>query len=198
MYSRSDCEANGGVYHANGECNGKSSPVEYGQSKPETMPIYEDVYKDTKKENEHDTPAIPSYDGSDESLYVDGNKRMMAKKLFTPTLIGLYSIAGLYIGRALSGTSRSLPLSTVALVASTSAASALVAPMLSPFVVCPNSASAPLVDAAISSAISFELIMLSSSTEDAVRFIPVQMLSYIGGVFMAPKVKSWLRKSKML
>ena len=37
---------------------------------------------------------------------------------------------------------------------------------------------------------------VASSSEDAVRFIPVQLVSYVGGVLMAPKVKEWMQKQR--
>lgn len=200
MSKRAACEASGGVYHVNGECSGATRPKEYGQSEPvTTMPIYDTADAVGEKSDDADDWDVPpkAFDSSDDSLYATDSSRM-AKKLFTPALIGLYAVAGVYIGRAFSGTRSNLPLSTVALVAGSSAASAYAAPMLSPFLVCPNSASAPLVEAAISSAISFELVMLASSMDDATRFIPVQLISYVGGVFMAPKVKKWLRKGKKM
>ncbi len=180
-------EATGGVNHVNEDCIPSSRPVEYSQSEPSSLPWYA-MGKDMEE------PEVQGYDGTDESLY-SGDKST-SKMLFTPALVGMYAVAGLYIGRVLTGSVGAIPLSTVAMVGASSAASAAVAPTLSSFLVCPNSATAPLVEAAISTAISYELIMLASSSEDAVRFIPVQLVSYVGGVLMAPKVKEWIQKQR--
>ena len=109
-------------------------------------------------------------------------------KLFTPVLIGGYAVIGLYIGRNMFGSKGTLPWSSIALVAGTSAASAYAASYVTPMVVCPRSPSAPLVEAAISSAISWQLLAFSSGTESAMRFVPVQLGAHIAGKYIAPKL----------
>lgn len=124
------------------------------------------------------------------------NKKMLWK-LFTPVLIGSYAVAGLYIGRALTGSTGKLGMKTVGLVAGSSAVSAYTAPwVLDFFGVCPNSANAPLYEAAVSSAISYQILMFTSGTESAIRFIPVQLLAHVSGNYMSPEVKKWLKSMK--
>ena len=130
-----------------------------------------------------------------EKMLKEEQSMMMWKSLFTPALIGTYAIAGLYIGRAASGSSSRLSLGTVARVAGSSAVSAYAAPMLSNYVVCPSSASRPLVEAGISSAVSWAILAGTTGAEGATRFVPVQLISYGAGVFMAPTVKTWVKNA---
>lgn len=173
MTTPSDCEASGGIYHANGEC---STPW---------------IEAQTATPGDNDKVVV----NEEGDLVIEKSGKAMSY-FFTPVLIGSYAVAGLYIGRALTGSTGKLGLRTVGLVAGSSAVSAYVAPMLVKYITCPQSDSAPLYEAAISSAMSWQILMLTSGTESATRFIPVQLLAHVSGSYMSPKVKAWLKKMK--
>jgi hypothetical protein len=159
-------------------------------AEPDTTPWVEE---ENTYESSPDSPDEVIVGEEAEKKMKEESMKMMWKALFAPALIGTYAIVGLYIGRAASGSTSRLPLGTVALVAGSSAASAYAAPMLSKFVVCPSSASRPLVEAGISSAVSWTILAGATGAESATRFVPVQLLSYGAGIYMAPKVKRWLK-----
>ena len=111
------------------------------------------------------------------------------QQFMTPALIGAYAVAGVLAGRAIRGT-QTTDMNQLLLIFASSSASAYLAPMAVPYVICPKADSAPLVEAVISSAISWEAIMLASGSQNATMFAPVQLVAHVAGVWMASKYKS--------
>ena len=98
--------------------------------------------------------------------------------LTVPALVGIYAIAGLYIQRAMRGSSSPLHLENVLVVGGTSAVAAVVAPMLTKPWLCPYRPLTPIANAAVSSALAYLLMRVESVDADgAAMFIPVQMIS---------------------
>ena len=113
--------------------------------------------------------------------------------LVVPALVGVYSIAGLYLGRALRNSSANVSLGQVLLLGGTSAAAAAVAPMISHRLMCPWSPTTPLVNAGISSALVWGAMRAEGFMEDsAALFVPVQ----IGSSLLAEVVAHELLKMK--
>jgi hypothetical protein len=123
----------------------------------------------------------------------EANQPRSLDHLITPALIGGYAVIGVYVGRNALGSRGELSWSSIALVAGTSAASAYAAPFLSQMVVCPRSPSAPLVEAAISSAISWQLLAMTTGAQSATMFVPVQLGAHIAGKYIAPRLWNPLR-----
>jgi hypothetical protein len=95
-----------------------------------------------------------------------------------PALVGVYAIAGLYIQRAMRGSSAPLQLENVLLVGGTSAVAAAVTPFITSPFICPYKPLTPFVDAGVSSALVYGLMRLENVDMDgAAMFLPVQVLS---------------------
>jgi hypothetical protein len=91
-------------------------------------------------------------------------------------LVGVYSVAGLYLGRAMRNSSTYIGLDQVLLVGGTSAAAAYAAPMITHRITCPHSASAPFINAGVSSALMWLALQAESMDADsASMFVPVQI-----------------------
>jgi hypothetical protein len=102
----------------------------------------------------------------------------------TAGYVGVASVAGLYLARNLNGIS-SPSMNQMVMVFGTSAASTLVAPMISNTLVCPHSPGAPLVEAGASAGVSFGALYALGDREGAAMFIPVQIGAYIVGSMAA-------------
>ncbi len=120
--------------------------------------------------------------------------------MLVPLLVGAYSVAGLYLGRALrGGSSSALTLEQVLLVGGTSAAAAAVAPMITHRVMCPWSASTPLVNAGVSSAIVWAALRAETFNNDsALMFVPVQMGSSLLAEYVAYEMTKMKRKKNAI
>ena len=110
---------------------------------------------------------------------------------YEPALVGAYAVAGIFIMRTVRGTSSPPDWMQIAVVAGTSAAAAALAPMGVKFITCPKSDSAPLVEAGISTALSWGMLGSVSSFDDAAMFAPIQLGSHL----LAQYVVSSLEKN---
>ncbi len=117
----------------------------------------------------------------------------LAKMLMTPAIIGAYAVAGIYVARAFRGTQTPIDLGTVAAVAGTSVVAAVIAPKVLPKVTCPKSESAPLIEAVISSALTYGMISALSGSTNASMFVPVQFGSHLAGTW----VSNYMEKMKV-
>ena len=106
-----------------------------------------------------------------------------------PVLVGAYSIGGLFLGRALRSSTSPVSLSQIVLVGGTSAAAAAVSPMITHRLMCQWSASAPLVNAAVSSGVQYiALRVVGTSMDDSAMFVPVQMASSVLAEYVAKEM----------
>ena len=111
--------------------------------------------------------------------------------LTVPALVGVYSIAGIYIQRALRGSSGDLPFEHVLLLAGTSAVASFAAPMLTRPFMCEYRPLTPVADAAVSSALVYTLLKFEMvAAEEAAMFLPVQ----VAGHLLAHYVKHYMWK----
>ena len=95
-----------------------------------------------------------------------------------PLLVGAYSVAGLYLGRALRGAYEPLDMTNVVLVGGTSAVAAYVAPKVSHYIVPHHSPSYPLVNAGVASLLVWGLMSAEGYDQSSsVMFLPVQIAS---------------------
>ena len=102
------------------------------------------------------------------------------EQLTVPLLTGAYSVIGLYLGRAASNSTSSIGLGQVLLVGGTSAVAAAVSPMMSKILISPQSPIAPLLDAGLSSAMTWGALRLERVDADsAAMFVPVTLASYL-------------------
>ena len=112
-----------------------------------------------------------------------------------PSLTGVYAIGGLYISRNLTGTNTPVNWQMLAVLAGTSIASSALAPRVLPYLVCPESSSADLVEAGVSAGLSWgALALMSQRPADAGMFIPIQVGSHYLATYMRPYVANWLEK----
>ena len=107
----------------------------------------------------------------------------------TAGYVGAASVAGLYLARNLNGIG-SPSVNQMVMVFGTSAASTLVAPMISNTLVCPHSPGAPLVEAGASAGVSFGALYALGDKEGATLFIPVQIGAYIVGTMAAKYMRT--------
>jgi hypothetical protein len=107
----------------------------------------------------------------------------------TPLTIGAYAVAGVYIGRALKNSTDSLPLNKVLMVAATSTAAAAIAAKALPHVFEKEADSAPLVEAALSTAITWAAINAEMGRESATMFAPIQFIAHFTGDIAGEMVK---------
>jgi len=95
-----------------------------------------------------------------------------------PALVGVYGIAGLFLQRALRGSSAPLQFEHVLLVGGTSAVAAAVSPMLTGPFICPYKPITPVVNALVGSGLVYTLMRLEGiDTDGAAMFLPVQIAS---------------------
>ena len=111
--------------------------------------------------------------------------------LTVPVLVGAYSVAGIYIQRALRGSSGNLPFEHVLLLAGTSALASFATPMLTRPFMCEYRPLTPVADAAVSSALVYGLLRFESvGAEGAAMFLPIQVVSSL----LAHYVKHYIWK----
>ncbi len=115
-----------------------------------------------------------------------------------PVLVGAYAVGGLFLGRALRSSVSPISFEQVLLVGGTSAAAAAVSPMITHNVVCRWSATAPLVNAAVSGAITYTAFRAAGVDGDSsAMFVPVQMASSLLAEYVAHELqKAELNKKK--
>ena len=105
---------------------------------------------------------------------------MENSRLAVPLLTGTYAVAGLYLGRALSNTQSPLGFGTALMIGGTSAVAAGVSPMVTQMVICRHSPLAPILDAGVSSALTWGALRAESiDPTSAAMFIPLSIGSYL-------------------
>jgi hypothetical protein len=98
--------------------------------------------------------------------------------LTIPALVGVYGVAGLFIQRALRGSSTPLQLENLLVVGGTSAVAAAATPFLTTPFICPYKPMTPVVNAVVSSGLVYGLMRLEGvSSDGAAMFVPVQVVS---------------------
>jgi hypothetical protein len=98
--------------------------------------------------------------------------------LTIPGLVGAYAIAGLFIQRALRGSSTPLGVQHLALVGGTSAVSSYLTPMLTSPYMCQRRPMAPFLNAVVSSGLAYTFLRVEGvNDESAMMFVPIQLLS---------------------
>ena len=111
--------------------------------------------------------------------------------LTVPALVGAYSVAGIYIQRALRGSSGNLPLEHVLLLAGTSAVASFATPMLTRPFMCEYRPLTPVADAAVSSALVYGLLRFEMvAADEATMFLPIQVV----GSLLAHYAKHYMWK----
>ena len=93
------------------------------------------------------------------------------------------------------GTNTPVNWQMLTVLAGTSIASSALAPRVLPYLMCPESSSADLVEAGVSAGLSWgTLALLSQRPADAGMFIPIQVGSHLLATYMTPFVQSFLEK----
>lgn len=96
--------------------------------------------------------------------------------MVVPALVGAFSVAGLFLGRSFRPNSLPLSFEQLIVVGGTSAAAAYVSPMITHRLMCPWLPTAPLVNAAVSSALVWAALRAESvDPASAAMFVPVQI-----------------------
>jgi hypothetical protein len=122
----------------------------------------------------------------------DTDKQMKWKVLKTAGVVGLYSVAGVYIARWLRGSSAPLSTNDLAFAAGTSAAAAWGAPMVVKMVLKENSDIEPFVEAGASAALTWPVMYWASGSSTAANmFLPIQAVSHLTGSFAVSKWRKW-------
>ena len=110
-----------------------------------------------------------------------------------PALVGVYSVAGLFVQRALRSSSGALPLEQVLLIGGTSALASFATPMLTRPFMCEYRPLTPVADAAVSSSLVYGLLRLEGvRADEAAMFLPNQVASSL----LAHYVKHYMWKAK--
>ena len=98
-----------------------------------------------------------------------------------PATIGAYAVAGLYVVRALKKSTEPLPTNAVLMVAATSVAAAAISARALPLVYEEKADSAPLVEAAMSTAFTGAALNAVLGSESALMFAPIQFIAHFTG-----------------
>lgn len=106
--------------------------------------------------------------------------------------VGAFSVAGLYIARWARGSSAPISTNQVLMAAGTSGAAAWAAPYVSGMIVCDKADSAPYVETAVSTALTWPLMYyLTGDAETANMYLPVQLGSTVAGNYAVGKFRKW-------
>ena len=113
--------------------------------------------------------------------------------LTVPVLVGAYSVAGIYIQRALRGSSGNLPFEHVLLLAGTAAAASFATPMLTRPFICEYRPLTPVADAAVSSSLLYGLVKLwGVDGNEAAMLLP----THIASSLLAHNVKHYMWRER--
>ena len=117
-------------------------------------------------------------------------KKWKWMKAKTALVVGVYSIAGIYIARWMRGSTSIVTNNELAFAAGTSAVAAWGAPHVAKMVVKHNSDIEPFAEAAASAALTWPVMYWASgSTAAANMFLPIQAVSHLTGSFAVTKWK---------
>lgn len=117
---------------------------------------------------------------------------MESVDMIQPALAGVYAVGGIYINRSFRQIQSPVSLEQVGYAAGATALSSALAPLAVPYLVCPVSDAAPYVEAAISTAIAWELVMLGSDMNTANMYAPI----HLGSVLLANYVSKMLAENQ--
>ena len=117
---------------------------------------------------------------------------MDSVNIIQPALAGVYAVGGIYINRSFRQIQSPVSLEQVGYAAGATAVSSALAPLAVPYLVCPVSDVAPYVEAVISTAIAWELVMLGSDMNTANMYAPI----HLGSVLLANYVSKMLAEKK--
>ena len=110
--------------------------------------------------------------------------------MYVPALVGAYAVGGLFLGRALRSSSSAITFEQILLVGGTSAAAAAVSPMITQSLMSEWSPSTPIVNAGISSALSWAAFRAEGFDADsAAMFVPVQIASSLLAEYVAYQMR---------
>jgi hypothetical protein len=116
--------------------------------------------------------------------------------LTIPGLVGAYAVAGLFIQRAMRGSSAPLGFEQLALVGGTSAVSSYLTPMLTSPYMCQRRPMAPFLNAFVSSGLAYTFLRIEGvNNENAMMFIPIQVLSTLLAYQVAHMMKKNQKKN---
>jgi len=115
-------------------------------------------------------------------------KDMPEMDFTTPAIIGLYSVAGIYIVRALRGSTSPVQVPTLLLVAGTSMAASVTAARVLPSFMCPKAELAPMLQTGISAGMQWVVLNVVADMETANTMVPVAVVSDVLGNYAASMV----------
>jgi hypothetical protein len=125
----------------------------------------------------------------------DTDKTNMLQKwkvLKTAGVVGVYSVAGIYIARWLRGSSAPISTNDLAFAAGTSAVAAWGAPMVVKMVSKEDSDIEPFLEAGASAALTWPVMYWASGSSTAANmFLPIQAVSHLTGSFAVSKWRKW-------
>lgn len=116
------------------------------------------------------------------------SKDMPEMDFTTPAIIGLYSVAGIYIVRALRGSTSPVQVPTLLMVAGTSMAASVTAARVLPSFMCPKAELAPMLQTGISAGMQWLVLNVVADMETANTMVPVAVVSDVLGNYAASMV----------
>ena len=123
-------------------------------------------------------------------------KKWQWEKVKTAAVVGVYSLAGIYIARWMRGSTSTLSNNELAFAVGTSAAAAWGAPKVTAMIVKPDSDVEPFVEAAASAALTWPVMYWASGSANAANmFLPVQAVSHLTGSYAVTKWRRWHKLS---
>ena len=114
------------------------------------------------------------------------------KVLKTAGVVGVYSLAGIYLARWMRGSTAPISTKDLAFAAGTSAAAAWGAPMVIQMVGKENSDIEPFLEAGASAALTWPVMYFASGSSMAANmFLPIQAVSHLTGTYAVSKWRKW-------
>lgn len=114
------------------------------------------------------------------------------KVLKTAGVVGVYSVAGIYLARWMRGSTAPISTKDLAFAAGTSAAAAWGAPMVIQMVGKENSDIEPFLEAGASAALTWPVMYFASGSSMAANmFLPIQAVSHLTGTYAVSKWRKW-------
>ena len=112
--------------------------------------------------------------------------------LTVPALVGVYSVAGLFVQRALRSSSGTLPLEQVILIGGTSALASFATPIITRPFMCEYRPLTPVADAAVSSSLVYGLLKFwGVGGDEAAMLLP----THVASSMLAHYVKHYMWKA---
>ena len=106
----------------------------------------------------------------------------MMKNYKAAVAVGAFSVGGLFIARMLRGSTMPIEMNQILMAAGTSTAAAWAAPYVSNMIICENSDSAPYVETAVSTGLTWPVMYaLTRDMATANMYLPVQLGATLAG-----------------